>query len=230
MQPFGQPTGRSYNSPDWWRTGMNFLGLGPGELLLIAFLGLLVFGPSKLPEIAGQVGRAVRDFRRSTADITAEFQRSFALDELVPPEPAVGPAQVYASAGSVTEPASPPTVIAPPALDAPLAVAPGSSTLTSQLPQPTAYPAPATSTGAPDRTGADQRIAPPIEPSFRSDSAKFWDWDHPHQSFSSEISMEEFWVWPAPLSSADAPTVSPHPPGPLAAPGQPTHALPADLL
>jgi sec-independent protein translocase protein TatA len=198
--------------------------------MLIAFLGLIVFGPGKLPEIAGQVGRAVRDFRRSTADITAEFQRSFSLDELVPPEPAVGPAQVYASAGSVTELAPPPNVIAPPALDAPLVVAPESSAVTSHLPQSTDYPAPATSAWAPDRTGADQLIAPPNEPSFGSDPAKFWDWDHPHQSFSSEITTDGFWVWPAPPPSADASTVGPHPPGPLTAPGQPTHALPADLL
>src|SRR5215207_3919662 len=151
---------------------MNFLGLGPGELMLIAFLGLIVFGPGKLPEIASQVARAVRDFRRSTADITAESRRSFALDELVPPEPAVGPAQVYASAGSLTELAPPPAVIAPPALDPPLVVAPESSTLAPHLPQPTAYPVAATSTWAPDRTGGDQLIAPPNEPSFRSDPAQ----------------------------------------------------------
>src|SRR4051794_17378690 len=61
---------------------MNFLGLGPGELMLIAMLGLIVFGPGKLPEIAAQVGKAVRDFRQSTSEITSEFQRSFSLEEL----------------------------------------------------------------------------------------------------------------------------------------------------
>lgn len=214
---------------------MNFLGLGPGELMLIAFLGLIVFGPGKLPEIASQVGRAVRDFRRSTADITAEFQRSFSLDELVPPEPAVGPAQVYASAGSVSEIALPPAFTAPPALQAPLAVASESSTAPAQLPPPTAYPVAATSTWAPDRTGSEQPTAPPNEPGFKPDPAQFWDWDHPHQPFFSEITIGGFWAWPAPPPPSDTPTSSPHrgpsphAPGPLTAPGQPTHTLPADL-
>jgi sec-independent protein translocase protein TatA len=88
---------------------MNFLGLGPGELILIAALGLIIFGPGRLPEIAAQVGRAVRDFRRSTTEITSEFQRSFQLEE--PPTPPVpaGPAAPYAQAATpdVAEEAAP---------------------------------------------------------------------------------------------------------------------------
>jgi TatA/E family protein of Tat protein translocase len=76
---------------------MNFLGLGPGELILIAALGLIIFGPGKLPEIAAQVGRAVRDFRRSTTEITSEFQRSFQLEEPPPPPAPAGPAAPFAS-------------------------------------------------------------------------------------------------------------------------------------
>ena len=207
---------------------MNFLGLGPGELMLIAFLGLLVFGPSKLPEIASQVGRAVRDFRRSTADITAEFRQSFALDELVPPEPAVGPAQVYASASAATE-------IAPPALQAPPAAAHESSATLAPLPPPTAYPVAATSTWTSNRIGSDQPAAPSNDPDCGPDPAQFWDWEHPHQPFSSEITTGEFWAWPAPSPAPDPPTTSPrlvaspHAPGPLTAPGQPTHTLPANL-
>jgi TatA/E family protein of Tat protein translocase len=59
---------------------MNIFGLGPGELMLIAVLGLIVFGPGRLPEIAAQLGKAVRDLRQSSADIRSEFQRSFAVD------------------------------------------------------------------------------------------------------------------------------------------------------
>ena len=54
---------------------MNLLGMGPGELILIAALGLIVFGPGKLPEIAAQLGKMVRDFRQSTSEISAEFRR-----------------------------------------------------------------------------------------------------------------------------------------------------------
>lgn len=55
---------------------MNFLGMGPMELLVIVVLALIVFGPAKLPEIMGQVGRAIRDFRRATSEISDEFNRT----------------------------------------------------------------------------------------------------------------------------------------------------------
>src|SRR6266481_5223327 len=55
---------------------MNFLGMGPMELLLIVVLALIVFGPAKLPEIMGQVGRAIADFRRATSELSDEFNRT----------------------------------------------------------------------------------------------------------------------------------------------------------
>jgi TatA/E family protein of Tat protein translocase len=39
-------------------------------------VALIIFGPGKLPEIGAQVGKAVRDFRRATTDLTSEFQSS----------------------------------------------------------------------------------------------------------------------------------------------------------
>src|ERR1700704_5574283 len=55
---------------------MNVLGMGPMELLLIVVLALIVFGPAKLPEIMGQVGKAVNDFRRATSNLSEEFNRT----------------------------------------------------------------------------------------------------------------------------------------------------------
>ena len=37
-------------------------GIGFGELVVIAFLAVLVFGPDKLPELAKQAGGFVRKF------------------------------------------------------------------------------------------------------------------------------------------------------------------------
>ncbi|MFN8523060.1 MAG: twin-arginine translocase TatA/TatE family subunit [Chloroflexota bacterium] len=59
---------------------MNFLGMGPGELTLILIIALVVFGPGKLPEIAGQVGRVIRDVRRATTDLSSEFHRTLSLE------------------------------------------------------------------------------------------------------------------------------------------------------
>lgn len=55
---------------------MNFLGMGPMEILLIVVLALIVFGPAKLPEIMGQVGKAIGDFRRATSELSDEFNRT----------------------------------------------------------------------------------------------------------------------------------------------------------
>jgi TatA/E family protein of Tat protein translocase len=55
---------------------MNVLGMGPMELMLIVVLALIVFGPAKLPEIMGQIGRAIGDFRRATSELSDEFNRT----------------------------------------------------------------------------------------------------------------------------------------------------------
>jgi len=55
---------------------MNILGMGPLEILLIVVLALIVFGPAKLPEIMGQVGKAINDFRRATSELSDEFNRT----------------------------------------------------------------------------------------------------------------------------------------------------------
>ena len=83
---------------------MNFLGMGPMELMVILVLALIVFGPGKLPEIAGQVGRVVRDFRRMTGDLSSEFNRTLSLEieerkASQAPAPPV-PAETYESAAA----------------------------------------------------------------------------------------------------------------------------------
>jgi sec-independent protein translocase protein TatB len=55
---------------------MNILGMGPTEILLIVVLALIVFGPAKLPQIMGQVGKAIADFRRATSELSDEFNRT----------------------------------------------------------------------------------------------------------------------------------------------------------
>jgi TatA/E family protein of Tat protein translocase len=55
---------------------MSFFGMGSMEIVVIMVIALIIFGPGKLPEIAGQAGKMVRDFRRATRDLTAEFQDS----------------------------------------------------------------------------------------------------------------------------------------------------------
>ena len=45
-------------------------GLGMGELLVILVIALLVLGPKKLPDVATTLGKAIRQFRKATQDLT----------------------------------------------------------------------------------------------------------------------------------------------------------------
>jgi Tat protein translocase TatB subunit len=54
---------------------MNILGIGPAELLLIFIIALIVFGPGRLPDMARTLGKAVRELRRMSLEITAEFAK-----------------------------------------------------------------------------------------------------------------------------------------------------------
>ncbi len=39
-------------------------GLGIQELLIILVIALVIFGPSKLPQIGAGLGKAIRDFKK----------------------------------------------------------------------------------------------------------------------------------------------------------------------
>jgi len=69
---------------------VNFLGMGPLELIVIVGLALVVFGPDKLPEMARQAARTVAQIRRISSEVTGDLQRSLQLDD--PPRPPNGSA------------------------------------------------------------------------------------------------------------------------------------------
>jgi TatA/E family protein of Tat protein translocase len=49
-------------------------GLGPGELIVILLIALLFLGPKKLPDLASTLGKAIRQFRKATNDLTDQLQ------------------------------------------------------------------------------------------------------------------------------------------------------------
>jgi Tat protein translocase TatB subunit len=58
-------------------------GIGYQEMFVVLVVAMVIFGPKRLPELAGQVGRWVRDFRRMSSDLTGEFEKTFAeVDEV----------------------------------------------------------------------------------------------------------------------------------------------------
>lgn len=46
--------------------------LGPGELLLILAIALVVLGPKKLPETARSLGRGLREFKDSVSNMSGK--------------------------------------------------------------------------------------------------------------------------------------------------------------
>ena len=45
------------------------MGLGPVELILIFAVLLLMFGAKRLPELAGGMGKGIRDFKRALHEV-----------------------------------------------------------------------------------------------------------------------------------------------------------------
>ncbi len=54
---------------------MNIFGVGLPEIVLILVVGLLIFGPKKLPEIGRSVGKAIRSFQDASNDFQNELKR-----------------------------------------------------------------------------------------------------------------------------------------------------------
>lgn len=62
-----------------------FLNIGTGELMLIFFVALLLFGGEKLPGIARTLGRGIRDFKDASEDVKREINKQInSFDETAP--------------------------------------------------------------------------------------------------------------------------------------------------
>ena len=59
---------------------------GPAELMAIALVALLIFGPRRMPEIGKSVGQALREFRRFSQDMTDTIHGALEAED--EPEPA----------------------------------------------------------------------------------------------------------------------------------------------
>jgi sec-independent protein translocase protein TatA len=58
-----------------------FGNIGFPELIIIFALALLVFGPKKLPEVGRSLGRALREFRRTTDEIKEKLEEEIQADD-----------------------------------------------------------------------------------------------------------------------------------------------------
>jgi sec-independent protein translocase protein TatA len=59
-----------------------FGNIGLPELLIILAIALLVFGPKKLPEVGKSLGRAIREFRRTSDELKERIEEEIRADEI----------------------------------------------------------------------------------------------------------------------------------------------------
>jgi sec-independent protein translocase protein TatA len=52
---------------------LEFIGIGPGELLLIFVVALIVFGPRRLREIGRVLGKGIRQFRQLSQEFNTQL-------------------------------------------------------------------------------------------------------------------------------------------------------------
>lgn len=55
-------------------------GLGMGEILFLAILGLIVIGPDDLPKLARQLGRFLNELKRTTESFTQDLKEQAKFD------------------------------------------------------------------------------------------------------------------------------------------------------
>jgi sec-independent protein translocase protein TatA len=103
------------------------VSLGPAEILVILVVALLVLGPTKLPEAARSVGKAMAEFRRMTSGFESEVRDAFA-EPATTAEPTGTPSVIEPSVHPPTPPAPDTTVILP------------SHPTEAELPRPTGDP------------------------------------------------------------------------------------------
>lgn len=58
-----------------------FSRIGPTELVIIFAIVLLIFGPSKLPQIGKSIGKGIREFRSATEEITKNVDENESEDK-----------------------------------------------------------------------------------------------------------------------------------------------------
>ena len=58
-----------------------FGSIGFQELIIIFAVALLIFGPKKLPEVGRAIGKALREFRRTTDEIKGKLEDEIQADD-----------------------------------------------------------------------------------------------------------------------------------------------------
>jgi sec-independent protein translocase protein TatB len=73
--------------------------IGLQEMLVIGVIALLVFGPSRLPELGRMFGRAMREFRRASDEFRTTVETNLHINDL---DPVIAPPSSYTDPSPTT--------------------------------------------------------------------------------------------------------------------------------
>lgn len=51
---------------------MDFFGIGPGEILLILIVALIIWGPGRIAEVGRALGKMMHNLKKATSDLSAQ--------------------------------------------------------------------------------------------------------------------------------------------------------------
>jgi sec-independent protein translocase protein TatA len=77
-------------------------------VIILLVIVLIIFGPGRLPELGGAVGKAMREFRKATSELTNEVTTA-AQAKPEPPAPSAAASSESAAKGSTSEANPPPS-------------------------------------------------------------------------------------------------------------------------
>ncbi len=80
--------------------------IGPGELIIVLIIALIVVGPGKLPDVGSALGKSIREFRKAASDVkeSTSLEAKATPAAEAAPAPAAAPA---AAAAALAEEAAP---------------------------------------------------------------------------------------------------------------------------
>jgi sec-independent protein translocase protein TatA len=61
---------------------MDFLGIGPFEVLLILLIAFIIFGPQKLIEMSKTAGKTMKELSRSASALNEKLNQEIKIDGL----------------------------------------------------------------------------------------------------------------------------------------------------
>jgi sec-independent protein translocase protein TatA len=96
-----------------------FAMLNTPEVIAILALALIIFGAKKLPELARGLGQGIREFKKSSREITDEIQSAVDVDAPPPPPRRIEQTTVSRTPDVTVTPPAPEHVATPVAAPAP---------------------------------------------------------------------------------------------------------------